>query len=321
MLKAATELVSSLSEDQKKLAVMDFTSGERHNWHFIPRARKGIPLKDLDEPKRKLVQALLDAGLSEIGARRAREVMQLEGILREIEGTGGAFVRDPLLYHVTVFGVPATDGEWGWRFEGHHLSLNFTLRGEKTVAATPCFFGANPALVRDGPRKGLRVLAGLEDVARKLVDSLDAKQLEDCLDEEVPQEVPETEKPRYTGPFPEGLSSATLSASQREILASLVLEYTLSLAPDLAAVLESRFRAEKPADVHFAWRGGRKPFEPHSYLIHGKTFVVNYSNVQNGGAHVHGAVRQLPADFEVQPAPATETGGQGGLRPAPPESR
>src|SRR5262249_28922125 len=184
ILKAAAELFDSLSEGEKSAALFDYSSEERYNWHFIPRERKGIPLKNLSDSQRAKAKALLAAGLSETGAKKAEQVMSLEDVLREIEGPERKFPRDPLLYHISFFAKPSKDGRWGWRLEGHHLSFNFTLQGEEVLSSTPAFYGANPAIVREGPKKGLRVLAPVEDLARELVTSLDADQLKSCKGEE-----------------------------------------------------------------------------------------------------------------------------------------
>src|SRR5262249_54171239 len=147
-----------------------FDSKERTNWHFVPLqdkekrpTRKGLPLGEMNEEQRKAALALVSAGTSPEGDKKATTIMSLETILRELE-RGGAMVRDPAWYFFTVFGTPSKTGKWGWRVEGHHLSLNFTLDGGKVISATPAFFGANPATVMQGPRKGLRTLPEAEDL-------------------------------------------------------------------------------------------------------------------------------------------------------------
>ena len=142
--------------EQKQVGVFELTDAERVNWHFIPRVRKGIPFKDLSTAQRPLAHALLSSGLSQRGFASAVTIMSLEQILLEQEQGKGP-KRDPENYSVSIFGKPGSEQPWGWRVEGHHLSLNFTI-GEGKVVGTPSFFGTNPAEVKDGPRKGLRVL-------------------------------------------------------------------------------------------------------------------------------------------------------------------
>jgi hypothetical protein len=301
VLAAAQGFIDLLSPDEKKRALFAFDDEERFNWHFIPRERKGIALKDLDDAKREKLAALLRASLSETGWKRVEDVRGLEDVLREIEGPEARFRRDPLLYYASVFGKPSAAERWGWRFEGHHLALNYTLEGEKILSATPHFFGANPARVKDGPKKGLRALAGVEDLARELMSSLDEGQRKRCLAQGageggVPDDVPETEKPRYRGPLPEGVSGRDLDEKQRSVLLRLVAEYVGGL-PE--AVARDVVRDVSIESVHFAWAGGTAALEPHSYLVHGPTFVINYSNRQNGANHIHASFRELKKDFAL----------------------
>src|SRR5205814_1267379 len=137
---------------QKEKALIAFDSKERTNWNFVPlqdkerrTTRKGLPLQDMTDAQKKAALALVRAGTSEQGNVAAITIMSLEAILRDQEGKKGAMVRDPEWYFFTIFGTPAKTGNWGWRVEGHHLSLNFTMEGTQVVSATPNFFGANPA--------------------------------------------------------------------------------------------------------------------------------------------------------------------------------
>src|SRR5262249_56710738 len=119
---------------------------------------------------------LIEAGVAGSGVLKATTIMSLEAVLRQQEQGRGP-LRDPERYFLTIFGTPSDRGRWGWRVEGHHLSLNFVLQDGKIVAATPAFFGANPAEVRQGPREGLRNLADIEDRALRLLQALASPQL------------------------------------------------------------------------------------------------------------------------------------------------
>ncbi|MCZ6796074.1 MAG: DUF3500 domain-containing protein, partial [Planctomycetota bacterium] len=217
----AQELLASLDAEGRRAATFDYGDKERFNWHFIPRERKGIPLNQLSEDQKKKAKTLLSASLSELGVQKADQVRELEGILRDIEGPNRRFSRDPEEYFVSVFGEPATEGRWGWRFEGHHLALNFSLDGARLLSATPLLYGANPAIVEKGPKKGLRVLASLEDVARELVTSLDDEQKKAALGEKT-EEVKATRSATYNEALPSGVSWGKLSEKQRQLLRKLV---------------------------------------------------------------------------------------------------
>src|SRR5205809_157621 len=149
MAGAAERFLAALTAEQRQQAVFAVDAAERTNWHYIPRERKGLPLKRMNEDQRKLARELLRSGLSQRGYLTATSIMDLETILGDLEQrTNSAerrIARDPELYFFSVFGAPSARDAWGWRVEGHHISLNFTVAGGAAVASTPSFFGSNPA--------------------------------------------------------------------------------------------------------------------------------------------------------------------------------
>ena len=157
MAGAALRFLGTLDPRRTSPGHLPFAHTERLNWHYVPRRREGLALKDMTADARAAAHALFGAGLSAMGYAKASDVMRLEGVLRQLE-TFGAFTRDPDNYAVTIFGTPGQAGPWGWRVEGHHLSLNFAVVPGRAVAVTPAFFGANPAEMPSGPLKGLRAL-------------------------------------------------------------------------------------------------------------------------------------------------------------------
>lgn len=173
MAGAARAFLATLDPAQKAQAVLPFNSEERFHWFYTPVARRGIPLKSLTPAQNAAALNLLRAGLSEKGYSKAETIRQLETVLREIEGGRGP-ARDPELYFFTFFGEPMEGGAptWGWRYEGHHCSQNWTIVNGKSIASSPQFFGAHPAEVREGPMKGTRVLRVEEDLGYSLLQSL-----------------------------------------------------------------------------------------------------------------------------------------------------
>src|SRR6185295_4895205 len=146
MADAARNLLAALTPEQKGKATYEFKDDQRFDWHFIPRERKGLPFKEMTPAQQRLAHALLASGLSQRGYAKATTIMSLEDILREMEqGKGPA--RDPERYFVTIFGRPDAKGTWGWRVEGHHLALNFTLVNGDFISVTPSFMGSNPGEV------------------------------------------------------------------------------------------------------------------------------------------------------------------------------
>src|SRR5687768_14818047 len=222
MLAAGQNFLASLTPDQAAKAKFSFADEERLNWHFIPRARKGIPFKEMEPAQQKLAHAFLSSGLSQKGFIKATTVMSLEAILRELERGKGTNIRDEMLYYFSVFGEPSDNKTWGWRVEGHHLSLNFTLAEGQLVAGTPAFYGSNPAEIREGPRKGLRALAGEEDRARELLQSLDEKQRAIAITtKDAPKDILSTKTRKADIGPPVGLAAGKMNKKQVEHLMRL----------------------------------------------------------------------------------------------------
>src|SRR5439155_18233094 len=274
MIRAAESFVASLTPEQQSKTLFEFDDQERFNWHFVPlqdqqkrSTRKGLPLADMKPEQRQAALDLLKAGTSAEGDRKATTIMSLESILRELE-KGGSMVRDPEWYFFTVFGKPAKTGRWGWRVEGHHLALNFVVEGGKVIGATPAFFGANPATVKTGPRKGLRILAEAEDFARELFKSLDDVQKKVAFQKEQFPEIEQGKKAPNVG-APKGLAAEKMNDSQRRLLMRLVQAYTDRMPAEIAAEDLAQVRQAGIDNIHFAYAGGVQDGEPHTYRVQG----------------------------------------------------
>ena len=300
MAEAASRFLAALSEDQRERAAFAFDSDERLRWHFIPTemfARAGVTLKELSADQRERAHDLLKAALSQRGYMTALQVMELEDVLLAIEG-GGRMARDSEAYHFSVFGTPSTDANWAWRFEGHHLSLHFTIVAGTVVASSPAFLGANPAEVLDGPNKGLRVLADEEDAARALLESLDAGQLETAIIADIaPRDIVTGSELEVDPLSPVGIQASALSESQRGLLMRLIEAYTSVMADELAAHRLERLRDAGLGDITFAWAGSVERGEPHYYRVQGPTFLMEYDNTQNDANHIHSVWREFDGDF------------------------
>ena len=297
MSAAANAFLSSLSVDQRAKASFAFEDEQRFDWHFIPRARKGIPFKELDPAQRLLGNALMGAGLGQRGMITTATIMSLDAILREMEQGRGP-VRDPELYFLSIFGDAQSNKPWGWRVEGHHVALNFTLVEGKHIATTPAFLGANPAEVLQGDRKGLRALAPEEDYARMLIKSLDDKQrAQAVVSQSAPADILSTNLRKAEPLKPAGLQTSKLGQKQQDILMSLLGEYASRHAPDIAAVRLDRVRTAGLANIYFAWAGGFDKGQAHYYRIQGPSFLVEYDNIQNNANHIHTVWRDMRGDF------------------------
>jgi hypothetical protein len=310
MAVAAQKFVESLTAEQREKAAYDFESKERTNWYFTPRqddkkhyTRKGLPLEEMSEEQKQAALALVRAGTSEGGYTKATTIMSLETILNELE-KGGVMVRRPGWYFFTIFGAPSKTGKWGWRVEGHHLSLNFTLDQGKVVSATPAFFGANPATVKQGERKGHRTLPEAEDLAKELFRSLDEQQRKVAYQEKQFPEIEET-KPTPNVGDPIGLAAEKMNAKQKAKLEELILAYARRMPPDIADVEMAQVREAGLDKIHFAYAGGVEEGQPHTYRVQGPTFVVMFLNVQadsakNPANHIHSAWRNIKGDFGLK---------------------
>lgn len=305
MATAADRFLDALDAGQKGKAAFAFDAPERTNWHFIPRARNGLPIKEMTPEQRALAFGLVEAGLGASGSLKATTIMSLEAILRDVEQGRGP-VRDPELYFVSVFGTPSNAGKWGWRVEGHHLSLNFTIQDGKVVSATPAFFGANPAEVRDGPRQGLRTLAEIEDRALRLLQALDeAQRKQAVLADAAPKDIKSAETKGETGGLsakapqgdPEGVAYGDLNEDQRKMLQSLVVAYARDMPDEVAAAWIDEITNNSPEKVRFAWYGPADRSQPHGYKVQGPTFLIEFNNTQNNANHIHALWRNTLGDF------------------------
>ena len=296
MAIAGETFFNSLSAEQQAIASIAFDDAERQEWFYVPRLRKGIPYKQLDQAQRQLANALLNAGLSQQGFLKTATIMSLEPVLREMEQ--GAARRDAELYYFSLFGSPRSSKPWGWRVEGHHISLNFTIAGDARIASTPSFLGANPAEVQHGPRKGLRALHSEEDIARTLIKSLDSKQRAQAIvTETAPGDILTTNSRKADPIKPAGLQANRLSGAQTELLMSLLNEYADNMASDIAAARIAKLRAAGFNNIHFAWAGPIERGQPHYYRVQGPTFLIEYDNVQNNANHIHSVWRDFNGDF------------------------
>jgi hypothetical protein len=300
MATAATAFLDGLTGEQRPQATFPFESDERLKWHFIPTemfGRKGLTIQAMTVPQRRLAHGLLHSALSDRGYKTATAIMDLEVVLRALE-PGGKFARDPEKYFFSVFGTPSARGAWGWRVEGHHVSLSVTVVNGAFVAASPMFFGTNPAEVRDGAKKGLRILGAEEDTARALLTSLDASQRAVAvINQAAPNDIATMNSLTISPLTPAGIAAAALTAPQREQLMRLVDVYTSSMAADLAADRMNRIRAAGVEKITFAWAGEAERGKKHYYRVQGPTFLIEFDNTQNEGNHVHSVWRDFQGDF------------------------
>lgn len=298
MLKTAQAFLAALTPEQKAKAVFPFTHAERENWIFVPKVREGLPLKVMSETQRELALALVRSALSQRGTLRTEAIRALDEVLREIEGPKGTQVRDSTLYYFTIFGEPGAKATWGWRYEGHHCSLNFTIIDGKLTAVTPSFMGDNPAEVKSGPMAGKRTLPEEEDLGRALVKALDESQRRTAIfAEKAPNDIVTSNSKRADPLAPVGLAVAQMTPAQNEQCLALLKVYLERYRAEIGNDALAKIRAAGWDKVRFGWAGGLEKGDPHYYRLQGPTFLVEYDNTQNNANHIHTAWRDFSGDF------------------------
>lgn len=298
LVEAAHAFLTTLDDEQRAKLQFDFDSEERFNWFYVPKAREGLPLKRMSAPQQKAALAVLEAGLSQKGYSKAEAVRALEPVLAAIESN--PVRRDSELYYLTIFGEPSPTGTWGMRWEGHHLSLHWTVVNGAGLATTPQFFGSNPAEVREGPKKGTRVLHAEEDLARALLTALsDAQRTTAVVSDTAPDDILTTNTRKAAIQENVGLSYGDMTAEQRGMLLALIEEYASAQPKAQAAQRIDRIKAAGFEKVKFAWMGPIQKGALHYYRVQGPTFLIEYDNTQNGGNHVHAVWRDFDGDFGV----------------------
>jgi hypothetical protein len=297
MRAAASALMASVDDRRRAKLILPFADAQRTDWHYTPRSRPGLSFAELDRGQRDSVHKLLKTALSEVGHRKVVNIIELELVLKEME-FALSLLRDPEKYSLVIFGAPDPKAPWGWRFEGHHLSLNFTLRGDQAVATTPSFFGANPAEVKKGPKAGLRVLAAEEDEARRLLGMLsEAQRKVAIVDARTYGDMVTGNRDKVSPVDERGLRGADMTPEQRAQLRKLIDVYCANFEPGLAAARAARVDEGRLEGVRFAWAGDTQKGRPHYYRVQGPKFLIEYDSSQNDGNHVHTVWRDYDGDF------------------------
>jgi hypothetical protein len=296
MAKLAGAWLDSLPEEQRRAARWPFDHAERLNWHYAPRPRHGVPVKAMGTAARAALDRLLRHALSEAGYDKATGIMRLEEALGAIENRRE--FRDPENYSVTLFGEPG-QGPWGWRIEGHHLSLNLTATAGGELAVVPAFWGSNPARVPDGyPMAGHRLLGRETDLAYQLIRGLDEPPREKAI-------IAQSSLGNIvTGPEradlllePRGVTLSAMPGGMRNLALELMATYARNLRAELAEAELSRVREADVGKIRFAWGGPLESGHAHYFRLHGPITLLEFDNTQNDANHIHSVWHDLERDF------------------------
>jgi len=296
MTECANRFLAALDDNQRGKASFPFDTDERMNWHFIPKERKGLPLREMTAFQKHLASALLAAGLSQTGYIKAVTIMSLEDVLKVMERDSGER-RNPEKYYFSLFGTPTDSSTWGYRVEGHHLSQNYTVvHGE--VVDGPSFFGCNPAEIREGSRKGLRTLAREDDLGIELIRSLDEQQQKVAIVEPIAYREILTAASRKAAVAgqPSGLSAAKMNAKQFDALMALMEEYARNVPGEVGDRRMAQIN-KAAQNIYFAWAGGINPSDPRYYRVQTPSFLIEFDDTQDNANHIHAVWRDFSGDF------------------------
>ena len=325
MVSAANRFVESLNDRfQRPMTVFKFEAADRTNWHYFPEGgftqthgyeRNGVTFAEMDDKQQHLAHGLLSTGLSKTGYIKAVDVMTLEDVVRVIEADTTGH-RDTQGFHFTIFGEPSLTATWGWRVEGHHLSLHYTLQNGKLISASPTFFGANPHEVAQGPHTGMRALAAEEDLALALLQSLDPeKQKKAVFSDVAPFDILTMADTRAElEGEPQGLPASEMNDKEYATLLALIDEYASNVPSDIAAKRMKSARDTPRDELLFAWAGrigrpktqatavgslttGNREVGGNYYRVQAPTFLIEYDNTQNQSNHSHSVWRDFEGDF------------------------
>lgn len=296
---AANAFLNLLSSDIKGKAQFKYDDEERFDWHFVPKGRNGISIHELSQPQFDAAINLLKVSLSVQGFKKATDVLSLESVLREVEGRGqDDTYRDPKKYYFTIFGTPSKDQLWGWRLEGHHISLNFSALDSKIQAATPSFFGSNPAIVPSGKRKGEMILKTESDLGFALINSLSNTQLKSAVISETAfPDIISSNKRKASLLDPKGLMFSEMNEQQKKQFMNLLDVYVKNYDLGFSTTLMNKIKKAGIENLGFAWAGSLKPGKGHYYRIQGPMLLIEFDNTQNNANHIHSVVRDLTNDF------------------------
>ncbi len=301
ILKAANQFLSTLTNDQKAETLFPFDGEERYNYHFVPYVRKGITLNEMNKDQKKAAFLLLQTCLSKQAYQKTNEIRHLELVLKMLEKRNPEDkYRDSGNYHFSIFGIPASNTIWGWRFEGHHMSFNFSVNNNKLVAATPGFLGSNPGYVQEGVQKGKEVLKDETETGYLLLESFNPEQRKAAVvDSSAPAEIMSFDKRRLLLENPVGISYTSLSPIQQQALLHIVQLYVHRYTQLFAEDMLREIQEAGLQHLWFSWAGSteRGIGHPHYYRIQGPTLLIEYDNTQNHANHVHSVIRDLKHDF------------------------
>jgi hypothetical protein len=313
---AATNLIRSFDPLQKKAALLSFNDTARIKWNNLPvglRARSGISIGNMTEEQRRLLHRILSASLSSQGYLKATGIMHLDNLLnmwvdsafsrKMIDENLRKFLFDLKWshqnYYLAFFGTPA-DSNWGYKVEGHHLSVNMTFTGDK-IPVTPWFIGTDPAEMQITQYAGWRVLGEEEDLGVKLIKMLSATQQKKAtMNTDVPGDmITGAESGKRLIDY-WGIKANELNKQQKEVLLAIIREYVFNFEYDKATAEYDKILKAGVDNIYFGWIGPYEETKAHYFLLNGPTFLIEFDNAggpRRDGNHIHTIWREKGNEF------------------------
>jgi hypothetical protein len=300
----AAGLLEKLPSDARAEALYPFDDDEREDIRFAPLLLEGARHGALPDDAASLAEQLLAVSLSPRGLETARQIRRNERAVAKKDAARWVprFIvermRDPDRYFVALFGEPAGDTPWAFRYEGHHLSLNVTVKPGAVPTVTPLFLGAEPRVVPAGqPDAGMAVLGAEEATARALLAAL-----------------PEPLRARATLPYEDdrglmlgqvrrvalgpgvGVARGEMPPEAQAQLDRLVDGFAALFAPEIAAARRAEIDAAGRDALRFAWAEASEPPGVFYWRLSGPRTLIEMDNTTDGD-HVHAVWHDSSNDF------------------------
>jgi hypothetical protein len=313
--QAATQFINSMEPLQKRTALLSFNDTARVKWNNLPvglRARAGISIGNMNEVQRKLLHRILSVSLSSQGYLKATSIMHLDNLLNTyydslyyrntVTETTYQFLQSLKWGHrnfyLAFFGNPA-DSLWGYKVEGHHLSINFSFANNK-LSVTPFFIGTDPAEYPIGEYAGWRVLGQEEDLGIKLIQSLSPLQQKNAtISNEVPKDIITSAESGKRLIDYQGIKAAELTEENKAILQYIIREFVFNLEYEKAVVEYDKIIKAGIDKIYFAWIGPLEENKPHYYVLNGPDFLIEFDNngFEGKGNHIHAIWREKGNEY------------------------
>lgn len=282
---AVSDFLSSLSEAQRKQCTFPIEDDEWRKWHNIELyERQGIALFEMNDKQRALAFDILETGLSSNGVEKARNIMAMEGYLKELSIEIGSAYEKGIVrlgedkYWFSFMGRPSSNEPWGWQIDGHHLVVNYFVLGDQVVM-TPTFMGSELTHIKEGPNAGIRTFVDESKKALKLYRSLDQNQraLATLLEEKtVSYTQAEAFRDDEVIPYV-GIRVRDFEDSQKDLLIDLIEEYVGNMEAGHASIKMDEVKTHLD-QTWFSWVGGSGDEDVFYYRIHSPVLMIEYDH-------------------------------------------